>query len=206
MPWDIPYLPVDPGDVGRTFETVVRINSQSGKGGVAYVISSLLGLNLPRDLQVEFAATVQERADAEGGEIGPDRIRKLFIREYVSRSLVSVPLPPATGIPACLHVDGAAFEVGAARADEVERMCAGLELWGVDVRAVHRTRTALAGCGGLAVYAELRSGDRVHWGVGVDEELESAVSAAVRSAVARMNRTTAPVLAEPFTPRYARAG
>ncbi len=207
LPWEIPYLPVDPADVGRTLETVVRINSQSGKGGVAYVISSLLGLHLPRDLQVEFAGRVQARVDAEGGEMSPDRISKLFIREYVSRPLVAVPLPLFAAVPAYLHVDGAAFEVGSARADEVEQVRGGLAPWGIDVRAVHRTGTALTGCDGLAVYAELRSGDLVHWGVGVETDLATAVSAAVRSAIARLNRASAPVLPEPYldVPQYARA-
>jgi 2-isopropylmalate synthase len=209
MLWDIPYLPVDPKDVGRTFETVVRINSQSGKGGVAYVISSSLGLNLPRGLQAEFAARVQGLADAEGGEIDPARISTLFVREYVTRSLVAVPVsPPApVPVPAVLHVDGAAFEVGAARADRVERISTNLLRWGIDVRAVHRTGTALAGCAGLAVYAELRAGEQVHWGAGVDEDLEVAVAAAVRSAIARMNPGSSPALAERRSgqPRYAQA-
>ncbi|MFG1675385.1 2-isopropylmalate synthase [Micromonospora sp. NPDC049282] len=206
--WEIPYLPVDPADVGRTYETVVRINSQSGKGGVAYVVSSMLGLNLPRDLQVEFAALVQAHADAEGGEVGPERIAALFRAEYISRPLVALPLPLPAAVPAYLHVDGAAFEVGAARADQVEQVRDRLVPWGIDVHAVHRTGTALTGGGGLAVYAELRAADRVLWGVGVDADLEAAVSAAVRSAAARLNRMAAPPAPEPLSlgqPRLARA-
>jgi 2-isopropylmalate synthase len=194
MAWEIPYLPVDPRDVGRTFETVVRINSQSGKGGVAYVLGSLLGLDPPRELRAEFAARVQALADAEGGEISAARISGLFADEYVSRSLVSVPVSPLAAVPAYLHIDGAAFDVGAARADRVEEMGTALALWGIDVRAVHRTGTAHAGAGGRAVYAELRDGDRAHWGVGIDEDLEVAVFAAVRSAVARLNQAALPAL------------
>lgn len=206
--WEIPYLPVDPADVGRTYESVVRINSQSGKGGVAYVVSSLLGLNLPRDLQVEFAALVQARTDADGGEVAPERVAALFEAEYVSRPLISVPLPLPAAVPAYLHVDGAAFEVGAARADQIERVRGRLLPWGVDVHAVHRTGTALTGCGGLAVYAELRAGDQVRWGVGVDADLEVAASAAVRCAAARLNRVAvppAPQLRSPGPARLARA-
>ncbi|GGN50105.1 2-isopropylmalate synthase [Actinoplanes campanulatus] len=186
--WEIPYLPIDPGDVGRTYETVVRINSQSGKGGVAYVISSHLGLNMPRDLQLEFAALVQARADAEGGPIGADRIVELFTREYVTRPLLPVPLPPP-GVSVVVHVDGAAFEVGAVRTDAVERVKECLAAWRIDLRAVHRTGTGLAHTGGTGVYAELRTGDRPLWGVAVDDDVETAILAAVRSAAARLGRT-----------------
>jgi 2-isopropylmalate synthase len=205
--WEIPYLPVDPRDLGRTYESVVRINSQSGKGGVAYVLSTRLGLHPPRDLQVEFAKVVQGRADVEGGEIDADRVCALFRREYVSRPLVSVPLRFDTLVPADLHIDGAAFAVGAARADEVEEIRQALLQWGVDVRAVHRTGTGLAGNAGLAVYAELRLGDRTHWGAAVADDLAAAVSAAVRSAAARLSRTTevtAPVRRSVAEPRHAR--
>ena len=184
--WEIPYLPIDPGDVGRTYESLVRINSQSGKGGVAFVISSRLGLNLPRDLQQEFAGLVQACTDAQGGEIDPDGIVELFTKEYVSRPLMSVPPLPRTAVPVVLHVDGAAFEVGAARADAVEKVRRALAAWRVDLRAVHRTGTGLAGMLGVAVYAELRIADESLWGVGVDENPETAILAAVRSAAARL--------------------
>ncbi|AEV81891.1 2-isopropylmalate synthase [Actinoplanes sp. SE50] len=186
--WEIPYLPIDPDDVGRTYESVVRINSQSGKGGVAYVISSCLGLHLPRDLQREFAALVQARADAEGGPIDSDRIVELFTREYVSRPLLSVPLPLREAVPVTLHVDGHAFEVGAVRADAVERVKQSLAAWRIDLRAVHRTGTGLADGTATGVYAELRAGERTLWGVAADDDVESAILAAVRSAAARLGR------------------
>ena len=65
----MPYLPIDPADVGRTYDAVIRVNSQSGKGGVAYLIGTGYGLDLPRRLQIEFARVVQERADTAGGEL-----------------------------------------------------------------------------------------------------------------------------------------
>jgi 2-isopropylmalate synthase len=167
---------------------VVRINSQSGKGGVAYVLSTRLGLHPPRELQVEFAQVVQARADAEGGEIDPDRICALFQREYVAQPLMKVPLFD-TMVPAHLHVDGAAFAVGAARADEVEQIRHALLRWNVDVRAVHRTGTGLAGSTGMAVYAELRLDDRTYWGAAMADDLAAAVSGAMRSAAARVPRT-----------------
>ena len=68
-PWEAPYLPIDPKDVGRTYEAVIRVNSQSGKGGVAYVMKSEHKLDLPRRLQIEFSRAVQEQTDGEGGEM-----------------------------------------------------------------------------------------------------------------------------------------
>jgi 2-isopropylmalate synthase len=137
---------------------------------------------------VEFARVIQARADAETGEIDPDRICALFQREYLAQPLVSVPLRFDALVPADLHVDGAAFAVGAARADEVEEIRRALLRWGVDVRAVHRTGTGLAGTDGLAVYAELRLDGRTQWGAAVAGDLSAAVSSAVRSAAARLSR------------------
>ena len=82
--WDVPYLPIDPKDVGRTYEAIIRVNSQSGKGGVAFLLSSQFGLELPRGLQVDFAQKVQAITDAEGGELSPAEIHGLFEAEYLS--------------------------------------------------------------------------------------------------------------------------
>ncbi|MBF8190920.1 2-isopropylmalate synthase [Nonomuraea sp. K274] len=80
LPWAVPYLPVDPADVGRSYEPVIRINSQSGKGGVAYVLKAHYAVRLPRQAQIEFARIVQRQADSEGTELSPSRIRKLYER------------------------------------------------------------------------------------------------------------------------------
>ncbi|MEO6749100.1 MAG: 2-isopropylmalate synthase, partial [Casimicrobiaceae bacterium] len=82
--WDVPYLPIDPADVGRTYDAVIRVNSQSGKGGVAYLLERDYGLALPRLLQIEFSHAVQRIADATGKELGAAEIRAVFEREYVS--------------------------------------------------------------------------------------------------------------------------
>ena len=71
LPWDVPYLPIDPKDVGRTYEAVIRVNSQSGKGGIAYVLKTDHQLDLPRRLQIEFSRIIQAKTDAEGGEVTP---------------------------------------------------------------------------------------------------------------------------------------
>jgi 2-isopropylmalate synthase len=81
--WEIAYLPIDPRDVGRTYQDVIRVNSQSGKGGVAYVMSSKYGFELPRWLQIEFSRVVQKEAEDTGLEVSPERIFDLFRREYL---------------------------------------------------------------------------------------------------------------------------
>ena len=84
--WEAPYLPIDPFDVGRTYEAVIRVNSQSGKGGVAYIMRSEHNLDLPRRLQIEFSRVVQAHTDADGGEVSPGRLWEIFQFEYLSRA------------------------------------------------------------------------------------------------------------------------
>lgn len=83
--WEVPYLPIDPQDVGRSYEAIIRINSQSGKGGIAYVLQADYGLNLPRSLQVEFSQDIQQITDAEGKEVPAKRIHERFIEQYVEQ-------------------------------------------------------------------------------------------------------------------------
>jgi 2-isopropylmalate synthase len=83
--WEIPYLPIDPKDVGRSYEAIIRINSQSGKGGIAYILQADYGLNLPRGLQVEFSHAIQAITDAEGKELPAKRIHEEFLKEYVDQ-------------------------------------------------------------------------------------------------------------------------
>jgi 2-isopropylmalate synthase len=82
--WDVPYLPIDPRDLGRTYESVIRVNSQSGKGGIAYLLERDYGLTMPRRLQIEFSRVVQAMADATGEELTSDELWALFEREYLS--------------------------------------------------------------------------------------------------------------------------
>src|SRR4029434_10309432 len=76
--WAVPYLPIDPKDVGRTYEAVIRVNSQSGKGGVAYIMRAEHQLDLPRRLQIEFSQVIQARTDASGGEVSPQQMWDAF--------------------------------------------------------------------------------------------------------------------------------
>ncbi|MGW0810983.1 2-isopropylmalate synthase [Nonomuraea sp. NPDC002799] len=177
LPWAMPYLPLDPEDVGRTYEAVVRINSQSGKGGVAYIMDAWHGLRLPRPLQAEFAKTVQADADAAGGEIGPGRVKELFDAEYVSATPMTLDGEPVT---AELHIDGMPFDVGGGRTEATRSLAAA----GVDVRAVYRTPFAEPGRK-VAVYAECQVRGRRWWGAGIDADVAAAALAAVRSAVIR---------------------
>ena len=85
--WDVPYLPIDPADVGRTYDAVIRVNSQSGKSGVAYLLERDYGLSLPRLLQIEFSQVIQKIADATGKELTAAEIRAVFDREYVAATL-----------------------------------------------------------------------------------------------------------------------
>ncbi|MET0575087.1 MAG: 2-isopropylmalate synthase [Mesorhizobium sp.] len=83
--WEVPYLPIDPADVGRSYEAIIRINSQSGKGGIAYVLQADYGLNLPRNLQIEFSRDIQSITDAEGKEVPAKRIHDRFLDVYVEQ-------------------------------------------------------------------------------------------------------------------------
>jgi 2-isopropylmalate synthase len=83
--WEVPYLPIDPQDVGRTYEAIIRINSQSGKGGIAYILQADYGLNLPRNLQIEFSQVIQHITDVEGKELPSKRIHAEFLSHYVDQ-------------------------------------------------------------------------------------------------------------------------
>src|SRR5690606_12038558 len=85
LAWEAPYLPIDPKDVGRTYEAVIRVNSQSGKGGVAYILKAEHNLDLPRRAQIEFSRVVQEHTDSAGGEMTPGQIWEVFRSEYLER-------------------------------------------------------------------------------------------------------------------------
>ena len=87
-PWEIAYLPIDPRDIGRTYQDVIRVNSQSGKGGVAYVLANKFGFQLPRWLQIEFSRVVQKVTEERGGEINPDEIWELFNSHYLNNEKV----------------------------------------------------------------------------------------------------------------------
>src|SRR6202044_2496529 len=95
-PWAVPYLPIDPHDVGRTYEAVIRVNSQSGKGGIAYIMKSEHSLDLPRRLQIEFSRVIQAYTDSEGGEVSPAEMWRIFSAEYLAGGSGAPLAPPAS--------------------------------------------------------------------------------------------------------------
>ncbi|MFF4623661.1 2-isopropylmalate synthase [Nonomuraea jabiensis] len=182
MPWNMPYLPVDPKDVGRTYEAIVRINSQSGKGGIAYVMSAWHGMRLPRELQREFAGLVQARTESRASELSPEEIWALFEQEYLAGQARTDTLRRGDRITATLHMDGQQEQ--AVRAIGVT-----MAPWGVDVRAVHRADgTERVTSMKTTVYAECKVDGTTVWGVGVDTNVVDATLAAVGSAARRSGR------------------
>ncbi|MCD4527187.1 2-isopropylmalate synthase [Nocardioides sp. cx-173] len=202
QPWAVPYLPIDPKDVGRSYEAVIRVNSQSGKGGVAYILKAEHKLDLPRRAQIEFSRVIQQRTDAEGGEVSPDEIWGVFRSEYLDREaplrLNSVHTSSAEGekdaLSVNVYVDGevrtlegsgngpiAAF-VNAI--NELPRTGLG---GGFDVRVLDYHEHALSSGGDAmaAAYVECAVGDQILWGVGVDANIVTASLKAVVSAVNR---------------------
>jgi 2-isopropylmalate synthase len=209
MPWEAPYLPIDPHDVGRTYEAVIRVNSQSGKGGVAYILKSDHKLDLPRRLQIEFSRAVQRHTDDEGGEMSPSEIWDAFRAEYLDREtplkLNSVHTSSAAGekdaLEVNVYVDGelrtltgtgngpiAAFvnALGELADDEVSKGSVLFENRN-DIRVLDYHEHALSSGGDAlaAAYVECAVGDQILWGVGVDANIVTASLKAVISAVNR---------------------
>jgi len=209
MPWEAPYLPIDPHDVGRTYEAVIRVNSQSGKGGVAYILKSEHKLDLPRRLQIEFSRAVQRHTDDEGGEMSPDQIWQAFRAEYFDREtplrLNSVHTSSAAGekdaLAVNVYVGGeirsltgtgngpiAAFvnALDQMADDEVSKGNTAYEHLR-DVRVLDYNEHALSSGGDAlaAAYVECAVGGQILWGVGVDANIVTASLKAVISAVNR---------------------
>ena len=196
-PWEVPYLPIDPKDVGRNYEAVIRVNSQSGKGGVAYVMRSEHQLDLPRKLQIEFSKLVQARTDSEGGEVDPAAMWEVFSEEYLApRSpleLVSRSFSGEAGnesITATVVVDGTEQEITGTGNGPIAAFVDALSTIGYDVRVMDYNEHALtAGDDARAAsYLECAVGDEVFWGVGIDTSTVTASLRAVVSAVNRANR------------------
>ncbi len=197
LEWEAPYLPIDPKDVGRTYEAVIRVNSQSGKGGVAYILKAEHKLDLPRRAQIEFSRVVQERTDADGGEMSPEEIWAVFSAEYLDREaplrLNSVHTSSAAGekdqLSVNVYVDGSAQSLtGEGNGPIAAFVNAINELpQDFDVRVLDYHEHALSSGGDAiaAAYVECAVGDQVLWGVGLDPNIVTASLKAVISAVNR---------------------
>ncbi len=199
FPWEVPYLPIDPKDVGRSYEAVIRVNSQSGKGGVAYVMKSEHQLDLPRRLQIEFSKVIQQFTDTRGGEVSPQQIWDSFAGEYLAAqtplSLVRSRITSSaddsdTEVTAVVRIEGDDHELVGRGNGPIAAFVDALAEVGFDVRVLDYTEHALtAGDDARAAsYVECGIGDRIYWGVGVDSSIVTASLRAVVSAVNRANR------------------
>ncbi len=209
IPWAVPYLPIDPKDIGRSYEAVIRVNSQSGKGGVAYLLKNEHNLDLPRRAQIEFSGVIQRRTDTAGGEITGAELWKVFQDEYLPHTpesdaaawghyeLVSVNADtPADGgfnLTATLNVDGVPQRRMASGTGPIAALLEILGQDGIDVRLLDYTEHALSASGNAraAAYVELAVGERVLWGVGIDPNTTMSALKAVISAVNRAIRDQA---------------
>ncbi len=200
--WGVPYLPIDPKHVGRTYEAVIRVNSQSGKGGVAYVMQTEHGFALPRRLQVEFSKAIQHITEDSGTEISPTVMWEAFSTAYLpsepSMKLRSHELHTnttdgrgRTTISAQLEIDGAAVTVRGEGDGPVEAFVSGLRAeWPGDFDVLDYSEHAIGrGSDAEAVaYVESSSGADVRWGIGIDPNITTASLRAVLSAFERQRR------------------
>ncbi|MBS42092.1 MAG: 2-isopropylmalate synthase [Nocardioides sp.] len=202
-PWEVPYLPIDPKDVGRSYEAVIRVNSQSGKGGVAYILKTDHKLDLPRRAQIEFSRVIQQRTDSEGGEVTPEEIWSIFRSEYLDREAplrldgaeTSSRSGEKDGIEVEVSVDGEQRTLSGTGNGPLSAFCDAINglPHDFDVRILDYAEHALTAGGDsyAAAYVECSVGDRVVWGVGVDPNIVTASLQAVVSAVNRAARSHA---------------
>jgi 2-isopropylmalate synthase len=202
MPWAVPYLPIDPKDVGRTYEAVIRVNSQSGKGGVAYILKNDHQLDLPRRLQIEFSRVVQELTEGEAGEIEPSEIWSAFRREYLDREEPYL-LQAFTSVTAAdgrdeqvveMRVRGEMQAFKGAGNGPVAAFVDGMRRAGADIRVLDYSEHALSSGGDAqaVAYVECDVAGETIWGVGIHENIVTASLRAVVSAANRAAATTIP--------------
>ena len=208
IPWAVPYLPIDPHDLGRSYEAVVRVNSQSGKGGVAYIMKSERGMDLPRRLQIEFSGVVQRDADQDGGEVTPTELWHKFEDEYLPTPdhpwgrfrLATARIDAEEDGDTTLIAGGRDRAASASDITFLEghgngpiaAFCSVLSQLGVDVRVLDYAEHAMSAGGDAkaAAYVECAVGERVLWGVGIDSSIVTASLKAIVSAVNRALRDT----------------
>jgi 2-isopropylmalate synthase len=198
--WGVPYLPIDPRDLGRTYEAVIRVNSQSGKGGVAYIMKTEHQFDLPRKLQIEFSGVIQRYTDTEGGEVFPAQMWEIFSQEY----LVDHQPEPRLVVRqySVSTVEGKVEIIADASLDGVERHLTGVgngpidafihALSDVDIeaRVLDYAEHAMSAGGDAraAAYVETQVDGEVYWGVGMDPNIVTASLQAIAAAVNRAAR------------------
>ena len=200
--WNVPYLPIDPKDVGRSYEAVIRVNSQSGKGGVAYIMKTEHQLDLPRKLQIEFSQVIQKVTDTEGGEVSPTAMWDIFKDEYLPNpqkpwgrfSLVSVAQDSAvdgdTTLTATIKDNGKEFVIKGVGNGPIAAFCEALATHGINLRVLDYHEHALASGGDAqaAAYLECSINSQTLWGVGIDPSIVTSSLKAIISAVNRASR------------------
>ena len=200
--WAVPYLPIDPKDIGRSYEAVIRVNSQSGKGGVAYMMKNEHHLDLPRRLQIEFSRVVQAMTDEQGGEVTSDQLWNVFEDEYLPTqdapwgrfrlkglSQTSV-LDEDVNLEVTLLDRGDAKKLTGTGNGPIAAFCNILQAYGVDVKVLDYFEHALSAGGdaSAAAYLECSINGETFWGVGIDPNTTTASLKAVVSAINRAIR------------------
>ena len=200
--WGVPYLPIDPKDLGRSYEAVIRVNSQSGKGGVAYLLKSEHSLDLPRRLQIEFSGVVQHRADTDGGEISAEEIWTIFNDEYLPSTDAQwgrlslkghqnvAAVDQLDSLQATIVLDGEESVIDGTGNGPIAAFVGALSSKGFDVRVLdyHEHALSAGGDARAAAYLECSVAGEVFWGVGIDANIVTASLKAVISAVNRAQR------------------
>jgi len=200
--WDMPYLPIDPKDLGRSYDAVIRVNSQSGKGGIAYLLENEYGLELPRRLQIEFSQVVQAVTDVTGKELGGADIRAIFDREYglgvvqdgaVAHASIREVGEGIVAVSATVALADGPVQVSGRGAGPIDAFVAGLNAaTDADLRVLDYHEHAIgSGADARAVaYLELRVAEQTLFGVGIDANIVSASLKAIVSGLLRAQRRT----------------
>ncbi len=200
--WAVPYLPIDPKDIGRSYEAVIRVNSQSGKGGVAYVMKSEHQLDLPRRLQIEFSHVIQSHTEDQGGEVFPDQMWKIFVDEYLPSEdnrwgrfrFTSLNQRSSAGKDVELSVDlldnQKQITLKGSGNGPISAFCNVMKGYGVDIQVADYYEHAMSAGGdaSAAAYLECSVNGGTYWGVGIDPSTTTASLKAVISAVNRALR------------------
>lgn len=200
--WQVPYLPIDPKDVGRTYEAVIRVNSQSGKGGVAYIMKTEHQLDLPRKLQIEFSQVIQKVTDTEGGEVSPAAMWEIFKDEYLPNSekpwgklsLVSVAQDSAvdgdTTLTATIKESGKEFVIKGVGNGPIAAFCNAIAAHGINLKVLdyHEHALSAGGDAQAAAYLECSINSKTLFGVGIDPSIVTSSLKAIISAANRANR------------------
>ncbi|HZZ29834.1 MAG TPA: 2-isopropylmalate synthase [Pirellulales bacterium] len=195
--WDVPYLAIDPHDIGRTYSEVIRVNSQSGKGGVAYLLESKFGIDLPKEMQREFGPIANAAVDSLGREVSAEELKSLFRREYIQRqepyALKHFHSGDTDGVAHCqAHItrNNQQLEVSGTGNGPIAAFVSALQNAGVQAFEICDYREQAMGRGAEAsaiAYICIRTSDgKTRWGAGVDTSIELASIKAVLSALNRL--------------------